>query len=101
MTVTRHAKRDGVTVTHEDRDATPPGIASRSEARCEVGEEKQAGAEAPENKHATRTAQHKAKLAADPRFAAWQARFAAWQGLSPAVAAGLQLDPFFDPEAAE
>lgn len=94
MTVTRHAKRDGVTVTHEDRDATPPGIASRSEARCEVGEEKQAGAEAPENKHATRTAQHKAKLAADPRFAAWQ-------GLSPAVAAGLQLDPFFDPEAAE
>ena len=42
-----------------------------------VGEEKQAGAEAPENKHAARTAAHKAKLAADPRFAAWQ-------GLSPA-----------------
>lgn len=93
MTVTRHAKRDAVTVTLEDRDATPPGIASRSDARCEVGEEKQAGAEAPESRHAARTAQHRAKLAADPRFAAWQ-------GLSPAVAAGLRLDPFCDPEEA-
>lgn len=56
-------------VTHTDRDATPPGIASRSQVV--VGEEKQAGAKAPESLAADRTAAHKAKLATDPRFAGW------------------------------
>ena len=68
-----------------------------------VEEEKQAGAEAPENKHAARTAAHKAKLSADPRFAAWQHLGATPSAHDPrpaAVAAGLELDPFVEPEGA-
>lgn len=55
------------------------------------------------NTHAARTAAHKARLAADPRFAAWQhldATPAAHDPRPAAVEAGLRLDPFAE-EGAE